>query len=320
VLGERAMPTLLKLLEDYVDKYLEIFVKSYNECIKSCKRCKESKCVERALEDARLEAKNELVRSIYGFCGKVDLARKLVDEAINGLRMLGYEVLVVDARLRSRGVFGSSSGMLATVFEVGISWDHVIDLPFIPGSSVKGAMRSTALLFCARLEKNRRIECVRNVLELFGFIEHPPRDVREDLARVSGVSEVEVEDLLRSVRVGAGSLIVGDAYPIECPNKGILEPTVITPHYRDAEDEYGAMPTPILHLVVRKDAKFRFYVAMGSKAINVADRLCRLLGLKTSPRSFVASILVASLQNGLGARTARGYGVFEVEQFAVKRR
>ncbi|HIQ55869.1 MAG TPA: type III-B CRISPR module RAMP protein Cmr6, partial [Pyrodictium sp.] len=147
----------------------------------------------------------------------------------------------------------------------------------------------------------------------------PPRDVREDLARVSGVKEVEVEDLLRSVRVGAGLLIVGDAYPIECLDRGILEPTVITPHYSDAEDEYGVMPNPILHLVVRKGTKFRFYVAIGSEAINIADKLCKMLGWKTSPRGLIASILVASLQNGLGARTARGYGVFEVEQFVVRR-
>jgi len=300
------MATLLGLIEGYVDRYLEIFRESYRR----------SGRVEKALKDAKLKARDELARSIYGFCGRVDLARELVDDAIRGLKMLGYQVLVVDARLKGRGLFGSSSGVLATVFEVGISWDHVVDLPFVPGSSVKGAMRSTALLFCARLEDDKRVECVKSVLELFGLTEHPPKDVREEIARVSGVEEAR--DVFRDARVGAGLVVVGDAYPIECPDKGILEPTVITPHYSNVEDEYGVEPNPILHFVVRRGTKFRFYAAMSSRAVRVAEKLCKLLGWKTSPRGFVAGILVASLQNGLGARTARGYGVFEVERFAVE--
>lgn len=304
------MVTLLSLVEDYVDRYLEIFRERY----KRCRDRDQSSCVEKALKEAKLKARNELVSSAYRFCGRIDLARELMDEAVKGLRMLGYQVLVVDARLRSRGLFGSSSGMLAAVFEVGINWDHVVDLPFIPGSSIKGAMRSTALLFCTRLGNDKRIECVKSVLELFGLTEFPPRDVREEIARITGTKEIE--EILRGV--GAGSIVVGDAYPIECPDKGILEPMVMTPHYSDVEDEYGVEPNPILHLVVRNETKFRFYVAMSSKATRVAEKLCKLLSWEASPRSFVASVLLASLYNGLGARTARGYGVFEVERFTVE--
>lgn len=134
----------------------------------------------------------------------------------------------VDAKLEYRGLFGAGSSFGRAAFEIGLAFDTVLNLPFLPGSSVKGAVRA------AYREKH-----VEKMEEDDGFGNPDHR------------SEV----------------IFADAYPISCADyKYFLYPDIINPHYADDNmDETEVKPNPIIHLTVSPGSIFRFIIAFRNK-------------------------------------------------------
>ncbi|MEM2922471.1 MAG: type III-B CRISPR module RAMP protein Cmr6, partial [Candidatus Bathyarchaeia archaeon] len=148
------------------------------------------------------------------------------------------------------------------------------NVPCIPGSSIKGAVKAASIL-----KKVIPDELVR---ELFG------------------------DD-------SVGRLQFHDAYPVEGGVKGyVLIPDVLTPHYSkegvDTFKEDQAMPIPIPFLSIAPATKFRFLITDRAqqvdqpfleillKAVTVAFSLG--LGAKTNLGYGVFDLVKASVTNG----------------------
>ena len=192
----------------------------YNYLFRGSPKMK-TKILEWLVEASKLQAKQ--------LCDK---ARKKLHEIAEAYRLTGFKVLsskgeLVEACLSSRALFGSRT-FGYTLFEVGLEFDPYLNLPVIPGSSIKGALRSAW-----------------RVLEL-------------------GNGEELVFGRDKGEGKGIGCCIFSDAYPIEPNPKGfILYPDVITPHYQnDVMDERRAEPKPIPYLSIAPGVKFGFIIAV----------------------------------------------------------
>lgn len=146
--------------------------------------------------------------------------------------------------------------------EIGISWHPILNVPYIPASSLKGAVRATSP------EK----VCGMDRAELFGTVEEE------------------------------GVLVFFDAYPVRWER--LVEPDVLTPHYREIEGEISevqARPTPLVFPTVPPGTRFAFVVGIrrGEVPNNCAVELLEMLR--------------GALTRGLGAKTAIGYGTFKRE-------
>jgi CRISPR-associated protein Cmr6 len=72
-------------------------------------------------------------------------AKTYMDEVVDGYREAGYEVLVdTTLKVKSRLVVGTGDPRLKGLLEVGLSWDPLLNLPYIPASSIKGTLLSAA--------------------------------------------------------------------------------------------------------------------------------------------------------------------------------
>ena len=236
-------------------------------------------------------------------------AREWLDDVVRGLLSAGDSILVVDAVLESKGLVGASSGPLYAVLEVGVSWDYLRDLPYIPASSIKGATRVVALLKCLTGggSKEELMACIEAVAELLGNASGEEVKLVREALEEAGLGEAKIKEVVKKLEEArVGLLHFYDAYPVEC-GRNLLEPYVITPHYPDKVDEYSASPSPIPHLVLAPGNVFRFIVSYSGEAVKSLDKLVK--GKK--PQAAIAALLVSSLQTGVGARTSLGFSIFK---------
>ena len=161
---------------------------------------------------------------------------------------LDYKARTIEAELLYRGLVGTNEGFGRLAFGFGLCWDSILQLPFFPGSSIKGATRVVAN---AVVEGNEDIGV---------------RISRGDVKRIFGYSEDR--------KASMGSVIFHDAYPVKPGHKGlILEPDVITPIYRDSGEEHKASPNPILFLTIARGVKFNFLLASKNNTdLNIAEK------------------------------------------------
>ena len=233
--------------------------------------------------------------------------------------------VVVNAGLRYAGLVGSGSGLLASVFEVGLQWDLLRDVPFIPGSAIKGAMRSLLLTKCAELGKDAMLRCVESVSRLLGYTRGSLRQELRELGLESIIEEV----LSRLRDESAESLVfIADSYPVKCGKGGLIQGWVITPHYgysEDLIDEYSVQPNPILHAVISQGTEFSLVFGVRKEGIKQLRILGEALGLLDEGNPLSASIVTkvflpiinAVLENGVGARTSKGYTKFQVYSLKI---
>jgi CRISPR-associated protein Cmr6 len=185
-------------------------------------------------------------------------AHERLHDIAEAYRRAGYGLLsskgeLVKTRLNSRGLFGSRI-FGYTLFEVGLEFDPYLNLPVIPGSSVKGALRSAWKALALGVEDEKKV---------FGG------------------------------EGGMGGCVFSDALPIEPNSDGfILYPDVITPHYRNDEvDEREATPKPVTYLSIAPGVKFGFIIGIDrAMSSDLVDKLRQAfifamrmgLGAKTS--------------------------------------
>lgn len=175
--------------------------------------------------------------------------------------------------LQSSTLWRFVSGLGAThPSETGFIWHRTLGVPYLPGSSLKGAVRAWLTYWDSDEESEKRVR------ELFGDTES-----------------------------GQGKLIFFDVLPVECPK---LELDIMNPHYapyyssnnpdENPPGDYYS-PNPIHFLTVAPGQKFEFIVAptpnseLGETDI---DQVVELL------KSALSTI-------GCGAKTAVGYGLFD---------
>lgn len=240
---------------------------------------------------------------------RVGRARAVTDEIIKALDLMKANVLVVEAELTYKGLFGSSQGLGSVALEVGLTWDTVLDLPVIPGSSFKGAVRS----FCIE-------SLVGSGLGL--------EDAEKQCSALLGCAG-------ENGRVAIASFL--DAFPIKVGRRGgLIEEDVLNPHYNalmneELRTELDVTPVPVLHLCVSEGTVFRFIAYVPHRVreltrtgVRAVDELADELKIPrvgdASVRALltVAHLVGGALKLGLGARTLKGYGRFKILSHKVR--
>ena len=156
--------------------------------------------------------------------------KEILEQVKDSLLLNGYSVKVCKIKALSRGLVGTKGSFGEIPFEIGLSFDSILNVPFIPGSSLKGAFSHALEIL---LEKNgKSINEAKKLVEI-----------------VFGSEE------------WSGLIGVSDAYPVEPGVNGFLfEPDVVTPHYPGAETEFDVSPNPVPFLTVARGVVFEFYI------------------------------------------------------------
>lgn len=183
---------------------------------------------------------------------------------------------------------------IAHPFETGLIFDHTYGVPYLPGSSVKGAARAWA-------EETGWDygDCVA----VFGPDDHPPKEQPE--------SKYPKKPFVPA----QGHVVFFDAYPLKWPE---LEVDILNPHYKAYYDgkEPPAdwlSPEPTYFLTVKAGQPWEFVIGVPPESeemravmekVGIADRQ-KLLDLAKQ------AVQRAATDLGLGGKTAVGYGYFK---------
>jgi CRISPR-associated protein Cmr6 len=250
------------------------------------------------------EIKRELLKNLVScsFSEKMDIANKSLEEGVNALRSLGYCAIDIKARTTKKLYVGISEiSPFYLFFETGLTWNLALDLPYIPGSIIKGTLRSYMIDLCRENE-----ECISYVYQIFGI----PENERHRSENV----EIYVTGLDSS----SSLLVALDSYPIS--GDKLLAGDIITPHYfkegKVVKNEYQANPTPIPRVAINEGITFRFAIGIHRDVIPLFQEWTNSIGYNGGGLSFFVPILYAFKQ-GIGAKTTRGYGEFDFEDFSL---
>lgn len=233
------------------------------------------------------------------------------------------------------------------VLEVGITLHHVTGLPVIPGSALKGLTRTYVLLVIAEkigipALKPRQLQQLQqdrlaSPLEILDAALVTADKQRKNtlmpliasLAKLNQVideQDVEkLEDALRKWSLAqryraafgsqedGGDCVFYDAVVADLPGDRLFELDVMTPHFKDYYDDVnsgnptfkkapddGQAPNPIGFVTVAAGTTFAF--AVGSRTGSDPQ----------VTRQATEWLKQALAELGVGAKTAAGYGVFEV--------
>jgi len=200
-----------------------------------------------------------------------------------------YEAIIITAELISSLITGIG---LTHPNEVGMTFDHTIGIPYIPASTIKGIVRFAHLLELSQNIPNKESNFFdeesewTNVLEMFGR---------------GGDSEPAI-----------GRVIFLDAYPETVPE---IVADIMNPHYAEYYSKGKAPgdylnPTPIKFLTVKKGTKFIFRILVNK------DKSYYDLKNNKNLKDLVLKAVKKSLEEeGIGAKTAVGYGLFTIKEF-----
>lgn len=169
----------------------------------------------------------EEIATSYKINKTIDL---YTDHILKALLANGYEIKQCIIKCHKKAIIGASDIFGKIPFEVGLAFDYILNVPYIPGSSLKGAFRYSLL----------------NILRRKGF----------------NINEAEeIASIVFGSNKWSGLVGVTDAYPIESGKNGmVFLPDVITPHYSQAKTEIDIKPNPVMHLTIAPETKFKFYI------------------------------------------------------------
>ncbi len=238
---------------------------------------------------------------------KMDYAEKYVKELAFAMAKPGRQVYIAKAKALSPIVAGRS--FLDLAIEYGISWDPVLDLPYIQASEIKGAVRSVLLKLALLSDAPNRIKNIMSVLSFTGktrgkvFTKEEYKVVNELLTEEEPVVGQEEEHV--------GWLVISDAYPVNA-SKGVpVDLFVLTPHYTsDVHQEYDIDPRPIKFVGIPKCTEIAFAVSINKNGVEV---LHKLSGTQMSTDQLLKIVLTKALDAGIGRRTSRGMGRIQLE-------
>ena len=190
-----------------------------------------------------------------------------------------YEVLIITAKLISPLITGIGQ---THPNEVGMTFDHTLGIPYIPASSIKGVVRFSHTL---------------------GLLGDLSEEYFDDEAEWTNISEIFGKGRNKDNESNMGNIIFLDAYPESVPN---LSVDIMNPHF----GEYYSgnkppadylNPIPIKFLTVAKGTTFIFRYMINKAKSSELMKLAK------------AAIEKALTKEGIGAKTAVGYGLFKIE-------
>ena len=229
----------------------------------------------------------------------------------------GFEnVLSEEFSSSSRLICGLGSG---SVLETSITLDHTRGVPYIPGSSLKGFVRSVAY---ARLVQDKKISFDK--LEEFEEKFYGELDVDD--------KDILTWQLLFGAQNFKSLLLFIDAYPVK---DGQLELDIMNNHYAEYYQDKKAPgdwenPVPIFFLTVKENTAFKFNVFFDNwrweKIKNEGLKIKKgkeeiLLNIdhkavegKVKKENFIKEIIKEALENyGVGSKRNVGYGMFKIQ-------
>ncbi|MEM1546946.1 MAG: type III-B CRISPR module RAMP protein Cmr6 [Candidatus Methanomethylicia archaeon] len=228
-----------------------------------------------------------------------------IEERLNEIRAAliscNYEVKDIKIKALSRVLVGTAETFGEIPFEIGLCFDPIMNIPYIPGSTIKGAVSSATynLLYKSKvkeLAEQKDEETVRREAKEYA---------ENECRRIFGGGKNE--------NGGIGLIGFTDAYPVR-KGKFLLYPDVMTPHYTDeTRNELEVMPNPIIYFTIAPETEFRFFMfyrkhrgKRGLSSRDLADYPTeRELGI-------VDRGLFYAFIRGVGAKTALGYSRFEI--------
>nr|MDO8080273.1 type III-B CRISPR module RAMP protein Cmr6 [Candidatus Freyarchaeota archaeon] len=225
----------------------------------------------------------------------------LLNEIESALKHNMYELRKVRIRAISRGLVGVSSTFGKVLFEVGLTLDPIMNFPYIPGSTLKGAVSNALFeLLLIRSKKN--------------------------IAETKAEAEKQCRRLFGGSNEGAGLVGFTDAYPVAAGEKGyVVYPDVMSPHYNEqVKTELDVQPIPIVYLSIAPGTVFQFYLLLKrsrgkedkKREIRVGNSENADITEKTTPKKeelgLLDSAVLYAFSRGVGAKTSVGYSTFEV--------
>lgn len=199
-----------------------------------------------------------------------------------------YEIVIFKAKLKTPLITGIGE---THPHEVSMVFDHNMGIPYIPASGIKGIVRFT------------------HTLDLIDKIPDGKLVIRDKDGKPCPPHFNDEEDwtnipTLFGTQAQRGSVVFLDAYPENVPD---LHIDIMNPHYGDyySDDKNKTPPAdylnpvPIKFLTVAKDTVFVFRALVDKGQSELIDRA-------------KAAFKKALTEEGVGAKTAVGYGRFEI--------
>jgi CRISPR-associated protein Cmr6 len=227
---------------------------------------------------------------IKGHFGNIDFKSLAARETQNAFAIFGKDKTEVACmKPQGRLIIGLGGH---SVYEVAITLHHIYGIPYIPASSIKGVLRSYII---------NNVEAFKNNEGL--AIEN------KEFCDVFGCPSMFVDDKKQSHQsyykeAKQGDTAFFDAYPLTEPT---IAPDVMNPHYGEWYGKGKAptdtmSPVPVFFPTV-SGASFQFIIA------SKKDNFKLFKG-----KSLINWLKEALTEQGIGAKTAIGYGYFKQNQ------
>ncbi len=214
-------------------------------------------------------------------------------------------VVAFEATLGSRMMINLAGGV---VENVGIALDRCFGLPVIPGSAVKGITRAQALWEIKEADEDEKIRLLRLAMILFGFGKN---DLKPNGGFGWAAGENHSQNIARELKAEdfKGCACFLPAYPTTLPK---LVVDMVNPHYskyysgKSTKAEDNDNPKPNYFPAVETGSSFAF-----------AALVNRMPELPLANKAEILDQLKKWLERavthkGVGAKTAAGYGWFEL--------
>ncbi len=239
--------------------------------------------------------KGKVVFNVQPNYSKVDI-EAIIKRYKDNISKLGIETKSIMLKPDWRLIVGLGN---ESVYETSMTLHHIYGIPYIPGSAIKGVVRSYI------------------ITEKFGKGEQDSLDLEH--AEKRALSDQGFCDIFGCPNSSfyneskKGNVIFFDAFPLEPPH---IEPDIMNPHYSSYySDSSGEIPPadyqnpiPIYFLTV-KETPFEFIV--GIREQNNAIIKNEKFKDRTSLEVVYEYMKKALSEHGIGAKTAVGYGYFE---------
>lgn len=220
-----------------------------------------------------------------------------------------YETIIITAKLISPLITGIG---LTHPNEVGMLFDHTIGIPYISASSIKGDVRFAHTIgLLDDLYENHKDEINEiKIKKNDGTYEESSYfDDEEDWTKIPLIFGKGGD------KGNVGRVIFLDAYPVNVPE--LLHEDIMNPHYGEYYSDVNATkppadyltPKPIKFLTVSKETKFIFRILINKKHNDLKDN-------KTLKDLVLTAVRKSLEEEGIGAKTAVGYGLFNIENFS----
>ena len=215
------------------------------------------------------------------------------------------QVVTFEATLGSRMMVNLAGGV---VENAGIALDRCFGMPLIPGSAVKGISRAQALWEIHEATGAEKLRLLRLAMHLFGFGAHDLKP-KGDIGWAGGAQQVKdiAEEIGAQDFKGCACFL--PAYPTTTPT---LVVDMVNPHYpeyysgRRQRAEDNESPIPNYFPAVEASSSFGFAVLL--------NRVPQVPSLAASDLLNQAKEWLerAVTRKGVGAKTAAGYGWFDL--------